>query len=498
LGRRRRASRGKGSIVQRELQADLHAGGAALSLFTAGDVESIHSATLDVLERAGVLVEADDALDVFADAGCRVDRETHLVRIPPAIVTRCLLTVPTSFRLYGLDPGHDVVMAPGRSNTTTFSEPVLVNDLDTGQNRPSTKRDVGDLARLADYLDEIDVNSIAVTARDIADETAELHGLQAMLHNTRKPLCMSMYSRIAARFVFAMLAAVAGGPDALRDRPIMLAATCPVGPMVLPMTCTDVIIECARAAVPCAVVSMDMAGASAPITLAGTLVVQNCEQLASIVLQQLCGPGSAFVYGTCTTEFDMRCATAPMGSPEAALFQAGSVALANHYRLPSWTLGFTSDAKRSDCQAGHEKTLTGALAMLAGASIIEGPGLLEAGQTMDFGQLVADNEIVAMVRHARRGIPVNDRTTFVDEIISVGAGNEFLSSKSTLKGARSLSQTKLIDRQVREAWEAAGSPDYYEQAKKEARRILAEHEIEPLPADVAQEVRAIVEGAEVH
>ena len=467
-----------------------------LGLFTAADIGSIHLATLEVLERAGVLTEADDALDVFADGGCRVDRETHLVHIPPEVVTSCLMTVPASFQLYGLDPVHDVVMGLGRSTTTTFSEPVMVNDLETGANRPSTKQDVADLARIADSLDQIDVNSVAVTSRDVAHETAELHGLEALLHNTRKPLCMSMFSRTAARFDFAMLAAVAGGHDALRERPIMLSATCPVGPMVLPATCTDVVVECARAGVPCAVVSMDMAGASAPISLAGTLVVQNCEQLASVVLHQLSARGSAFMYGTCTTQFDMRCGTAPTGSPEAALFQAGSVALANHYRIPSWTLGFTSDSKTTDCQTGHEKTLTGVMAMLAGASIIEGPGLVEAGQTMDFAQLVADAEIVAMTKAARVGIPVNDRTTFVDEIISVGAGNEFLSSESSLMGARSLSQTKLIDRQVREAWEEAGSPDYYEQAKKEARRILAEHEIEPLPADVAQEVRSIIATAE--
>jgi len=135
--------------------------------------------------------------------------------------------------------------------------------------------------------------------------------------------------------------------------------------------------------------------------------------------------------------------------------------------------------------------------MLAGASTIYGPGMLEMGVTFDVAQLVADAEIVAMTKHARRGIPVSDSTTFVDEIIAIGAGNEFISSESSLRGARSLSQTKLIDRQVREAWEDAGSPAYYDQAKKEARRILDEHQIEPLAEDVAREVRAVVERADL-
>ena len=131
--------------------------------------------------------------------------------------------------------------------------------------------------------------------------------------------------------------------------------------------------------------------------------------------------------------------------------------------------------------------------MLAGVSSIYGAGMLEMGITFDLGQLVADNEIVAMSRFVYGGIPVNDLTMVVEEIIEVGPGNDYISRDSTLKGMRALTDTSLIDRQVREAWEATGSPEFYVQAKKEAKRILAEHEVEPLPEDVAAEVRSIVQ-----
>jgi trimethylamine--corrinoid protein Co-methyltransferase len=131
--------------------------------------------------------------------------------------------------------------------------------------------------------------------------------------------------------------------------------------------------------------------------------------------------------------------------------------------------------------------------MLAGVSSIYGAGMLEMGITFDLGQLVADNEIVAMSKYLYAGIPVNDLTMVVDEIVEVGPGGDYISRESTLKGMSGLTNSNLIDRQVREAWEAAGSPEFYANAKKEARRILAEHEVEPLPDDVAAEIRTIVQ-----
>lgn len=136
------------------------------------------------------------------------------------------------------------------------------------------------------------------------------------------------------------------------------------------------------------------------------------------------------------------------------------------------------------------------MAMLAGASTIYGPGMLEMGVTFDIAQLVADNEIVAMTKHCRRGIPVRDDTTAIEEVMAVGPGGEFLSTELTLKHMRSQSTAKIINRQVHEAWEGAGSPEYYETARREAKRILAEHEVEPLPDEVSKRIRAIVKKAD--
>ena len=151
----------------------------------------------------------------------------------------------------------------------------------------------------------------------------------------------------------------------------------------------------------------------------------------------------------------------------------------------------------SDCQTGHEKTLTGLTTLLAGSSIIYGPGMLESGMTFDPAQLVIDDEIVAMTRFLKKGVAVNDATTAIEEIIAVGPAGNFLERESTLRGFRSLTSPRLIDRKVREAWEADGSPDFYQKARERARQILAEHEVEPLDGDVLAEIRSIVAGADV-
>ena len=150
-----------------------------------------------------------------------------------------------------------------------------------------------------------------------------------------------------------------------------------------------------------------------------------------------------------------------------------------------------------DAQSGHEKTLTGLLPALAGANLIYGLGMLESGMTFDFGQLVMDNEFARFIKQSVGGIPVSDETLMVEEIKKVGPFGDFLSLDSTMKYMRGQSQPKLIDRRVRDEWKAMGSTTIYDRALVEARRILAEHQPLPLRDGAAEEMRAIVEEAEL-
>ncbi len=150
----------------------------------------------------------------------------------------------------------------------------------------------------------------------------------------------------------------------------------------------------------------------------------------------------------------------------------------------------------ADAQSGHEKTITSLLPALAGANLIYGLGMLESGVTIDYAQLVMDAEFARMVKYCVPGIPVNDETLSVDVIADVGPFGDFLSHDDTYKGMRTQSQSRFIDRRVREEWAAAGATTMYDRALAEARRILETHVPDPLPEAVAAELKSIIAAAE--
>ncbi len=145
---------------------------------------------------------------------------------------------------------------------------------------------------------------------------------------------------------------------------------------------------------------------------------------------------------------------------------------------------------------GHEKTLTGLLAALAGANMIYGPGMLESGITFDFGQLVLDCEFARMIKHTINGFAVNDDTLAVDVIQSIGPFGDFLMHPHTLAGMRSQSRPELIDRRMRGVWEKDGATDSHARAMKKVRYILENHHPEPLPEAVQEQIRSIIRQTE--
>ncbi len=145
---------------------------------------------------------------------------------------------------------------------------------------------------------------------------------------------------------------------------------------------------------------------------------------------------------------------------------------------------------------GHEKTLTGLIAALAGANLIYGPGMLESGITFDFAQLVLDNEFARMIKQTVRGFSINDESLAVDVIKSVGPSKDFLAQEHTLKHMRAHSRPELIDRSDMETWQASGATDSYQRAVEKTRDILQNHKPDPLPEEVLAQMRSIITETE--
>jgi len=314
-------------------------GGFSLAVFTEDELADIHLSTLQVLAHTGVFVKQDEALDIFAAGGCTVDRQRRVVKIPPHVVEEAIASAPASVFLAGRDPKDDIVLEANRVGFTTFGEGIMIVDPDTGERREPLKKDVGEAARMADAMSEIDTFEIAVGAKDAPGETASIHNFEAALLNTTKCIGAGTLSTFETEAVIDMAAAVVGGRDKLRERPIVYLGVCPVSPLKLTREVCEVIIAAARAGLPDNILSMAMGGGSAPVNLAGTLVTHNAEVLAGITLAQLTAKGAPVIYGSSTTALDLRFATASVGSPECAMINAGVACLARQYRLPSYVAG---------------------------------------------------------------------------------------------------------------------------------------------------------------
>jgi trimethylamine--corrinoid protein Co-methyltransferase len=330
--------------AKREMKRGGHAGaprldGIGMRPLSDGDLDDIHLASLEVLERTGMWVEADDAFDIFADGGCRVDRETRRVRIPAELVEEAIRSTPPIIRWCGRDPKNDIVLGGGRLAFMNFGEAIQINDLTTGENRPTVTADVADICTVVDWCGEIDVYEAAITPRDCHEHVATVHHFANALPHITKPMMFGPLSKIEQQACLDMAAAVVGGHDALRERPITGFGMCSVSPLQLTEQGSDVCLDTARAGLPLSILSMCMAGGSSPQTLAGTLVLHNAEVLAGITLVQLAERGAPVLYSSSTTGMDLRLGAASVGTPETALLNACIGQIAARYSIPCWVAG---------------------------------------------------------------------------------------------------------------------------------------------------------------
>ena len=325
------------------MKRNLHAGrrrsgGLRLDVFTEDELSDIHLATLDVLERTGVYVESEEAQEIFAGAGARVQSD-GIVKIPGYVVDEAIASTPSRLVCYGRDPKHDIVLEDGRVGFTNFGEGINVVDPYTGELRQTVKQDVADCSRIIDALPEIDVIERPLGAHDVPEPTGPLHNAEAIMTNCSKHAFIGPLTGYLASRMREMAAAIAGGAEKLRERPILSYVICPVAPLGLIRDVCDIIIDGARNAVPVTPVSIVMAGGSSPMNLAGAVVTTNAEILSCLTLAQLTCKGTPVVYGSSSSSMDLRYASASVGSPECGLINAAIACMARAYLLPSWVAG---------------------------------------------------------------------------------------------------------------------------------------------------------------
>ena len=453
-----------------------------LDPFTRGELQKIHGATVRVLEKTGVRVLDPEAVRLLQTAGAAYDDVAQVVRIPENLLKELLMQAPSRFRLYGRDSSRSMAFGEGNTYFSSMGTAVQVEDGDGV--RPATLKDVENFYRLVDASPYLDHASWVVWPRDVPNEVVHIYEVMYGFKHTTKSLDGYNWGTQYSQDTVDMAAIVAGGHDELAARPLLLGFTNPVSPLTLAKETTQGLIVFARANQPCIMPPEGMAGGTAPSTLAGVLVQQNAEVLASIALAQCVHRGAPVMYGSVSTIMDMRTGAVALGAPEAGLISLGAAQLARYYGIPSRGTGGNTDAIRVDYQAGAESATTLLLSALAGFDFVyDVVGSLESSLSASYAKLMLDNDLAGGVRRIVSGIDVTEDTLAAEVIEAVGLTGSYLSHPHTMDHFRHehfLPETFLRSGRA----SPVAATELTERARARADKILREHVVDP-PLDPA-------------
>lgn len=470
--------------------------GGQLRYLSRDQVEQIHLASLQVLRKVGLRCKSKRILEIFEKGGADVEDET--IRIPEHLVNGGVKSAPKQIVLCGRNSKNDILLEHNRIYFGMGGTPTpFIRDLESGKFRRPTKKDFADVTRLGDALPNMSFLMTIAGAFDVPYQVEYEHEWEMLFNNTEKPIVYSAPSAYSARKALEMGAAIVGNMDQLRKKPIMCLYTETVSPLAIPVGCEN-ILEFAKAGLPITQGASPMVGATAPGTLAGTMVVSNAENLATALLTQLVNPGTPFIYGGFCDVMDPKTGRMTYGCPEMSISTSTlNAQMAEYYGLPVFGFAAPSDSKLPDAQAGAEAMQMSLMNALAGVNLMHDCGYLAGGSAGSMEMVVICDEIFDNVFRIVRGVEVNDETLAVDVIAEVGSEGSFLGHKHTLKHIRNeIHIPRLFDRRPETEWTKSGRKAVHEVAREKAKQILKEHFPEPLPKDVQNKLSEIVKQAE--
>jgi trimethylamine--corrinoid protein Co-methyltransferase len=468
----------------------------SLNILTPEEVEKIHRATLEVIETVGVRFPSRKALDILEAHGAAVDRERQVARIPGQVVEQYLALAPPAYTLAALDPELDLPLDGNHSYLGTDGCGVEILDAFTGERRRTTKADLCDAARVADYLEAIAFHWVPISAQDCPPESRSLHELQAVWSVSRKHLqTESIVNAREMRAAVEMAALLAGGREALRQRPILSIMQCTLSPLAHDGGSLEAGLVAAEAGLPVGFMTMASCASTGPATLAGNLVVGNAEVISALALMQMAHPGCPVYYAAAQTATDLRTGGYTGGGPEDYLFGAATNLLADYYRVPLSMGAYATGAKEPNWQAGVDNSFSAFMAVLTLSDMLLGAGLLHGSRILSYEQLFMDAEIWSILHNMFTGIEVNEETLALDVIRAVGPGGSYLGQRHTRQHMRARWQPTLMDRRPYETWEQKqDGPRQW--ALQKAQAVLREHHPAPLDPKLEAELLRIIDSAE--
>ena len=446
-----------------------------VELLSRSFIEKIVDEAFLLLERHGVFVENAEARSLFKEAGMPVDETNLRVLINRKLIEDSLALTPLTVKLYDRAGRKEFVVGHDNVHFDPGSAAVKILDHSTQQERKPETADLVRLARLTDSCEHIHFQSTALVSSDVPPIIADSYRLYLGLQFSSKPVVTGTFRTEGFRPMFEMLAAVRGGDEELRRKPLAIFDACPSPPLKWSNLTTQSLIDCARAGIPSELISMGLTGATSPVTIAGTLVQHVAENLAGLVICQLAQHGAPVIFGGSPASFDMRKGTTPMGAIETMMIDMAYAQIGKYLKLPTHAYMGLSDAKIDDAQAGLESGMGATLAALAGINVISGAGMLNFESAQSPEKLLVDNEICGMAYRLIEGIAQREDPLALRLFEGFKPETQFMTMPHTRKWYR-LEHTfpRLADRDTYDAWVSQGRKSMDDRAHDRVEQILDE------------------------
>jgi trimethylamine---corrinoid protein Co-methyltransferase len=454
----------------------------------------VHEASLDLLKKIGISTSSERFRTLLLEHGC-IEKGKRIL-FTQDVIDKGLKTVPAVFNLCGRNDLHQLEIGRKKAYCQTLVGAPSVIDLESGERRDALVKDLEDMTRLADALDNIDIIS-PLFPRDVPQEIILTIETATCLRSTSKPLSICVESSRELKFIKELLIATAGSEQALMEKPIATLPVSPVSPLEYGFGPAEALLDVVEAGLPLGVEPCPQMGATGPMSMNGLVAMHNAEILAGVIAAQLYKPGCPLTMSSRATFMDMRTGLALWAMPEMGLMSAGLNQLGRYYNIPVAPGGYCGSSKIADAQSGYEHLYNALMEALAGSDIIGSAGSLDNALVECYTMLVMDDEISSVVKRTIREFDVNDDNLAVNVVAEIIEKNDnFLGHKHTRKYMRSgeLWVPPLSKRQTFEQWSAKGQK-IEDMAKDKAKDLLATHQPAPLGEAVEKEFTTIIAAA---
>lgn len=461
--------------------------------FSSTEQEQIHQATLDVMASAGLVFTHEPARDLFARAGCKVDGQT--VYFPSKLVEEQVQKAPSQFTLHARDAQKNVVIGGDHIAFIPCYGAPFVHDLENGR-RQGTLEDYTNFAKLACAIPHIDITGGMMTEpNDIPVANRNAERLYSSMIHSDKPFMGAGTGATDARQAIEMASMVFGSREEMARKPPFVSILCSLTPLGFDDKMCGGIMEYAKAGMPQLISSLTIAGATGPVTLEGTLVVQNAEILAGIVLSQLVREGAPVIFAGSSSAAAMRYGTLSIGAPEMAVNTAATAQMGRFYNLPVRGGGALTDSKTVDSQAAYESMMSMMMATVSGINfVLHSAGILEGYITASYEKFIIDSEICGMCKRIKRGEDITAEKLAVDVIKEVGSGGEYLTNMHTFQHFKQELYAPIMEeRDNFDSWSGNGSLTMEQRASATYRELLENYREPDMDSGIRKDLDAYMD-----